>query len=403
MLHHTHAALQPTMTIPNEEACSAIELSFIIPCLDEALGLKSVLEDCQTGGKLSGLRYEIIVADNGSTDGSLLIAQQLQARVITVAIRGYGAALRAGIQASRGAFIMMGDGDGTYCFREAPRFLQRLQHGDDLVIGNRFQGSIAQGAMPFLHRYLGNPVLSGLGRLFFGIRIGDFHCGLRAFRKEAIEQLGLSCPGMEFASEMVIKASLKQLRIAEVPTSLRPDHPHRRPHLRTWRDGWRHLRFMLSFSPKYAFLALAITLLTVSLGAVISYAADLKPFTGPNTLLIASFAFMTALVLTSDYITTRILFEHLYVYRGSSRLGRFFKWLGTYAGTNRLFQLSGLLVLASAGVLLPFAMNGAISISSKPSNLLIFTSSSLAMIGLFCYLTGAKLSTFMAISASKNS
>ncbi|WP_094555990.1 glycosyltransferase family 2 protein [Synechococcus sp. 1G10] len=391
------------MTTTNAEVSSAIKVSFVIPCLNEVLGLKSVLEDCHIGGQTSGLSYEIIVADNGSTDGSQLIAQQLGAQVIAVAVRGYGSALRAGIQASRGAFIMMGDADGTYCFREAPRFLQRLQHGDDLVIGNRFQGSIAHGAMPFLHRYLGNPVLSGLGRLFFGIRIGDFHCGLRCFRKEAIEQLGLSCLGMEFASEMVIKASLKRLRIAEVPTSLMPDHPRRSPHLRTWRDGWRHLRFMLSFSPRYAFLPLANIFLAISLGAVISFAADLKPFTGPNTLLIASFAFMTALVLASDYITTRILFEHFYVYRGSSRLSRFCNWLKTYAGTNMLFQLAGLLVLASAGMLLPFVMNAGISISSKLSNLFVFTSSCLTMISLSCYLTGAKLSTFMAISSSKNS
>ena len=238
-------------------------LSFVIPCLNEASTIGRVIEECKQGGLACVGAYEVIVADNGSTDGSREIAKAHGARVVEVATRGYGAALIAGIHAASGTYVLMGDADSTYEFQTARDFLAKLQQGYELVMGNRFQGRIAPGAMPLLHRYLGNPVLSALGRLFFGIKTGDFHCGLRAFNREAILGLNLNSTGMEFASEMVIKSSLMDLRTAEIPTNLRPNPPGRTPHLNTWRDGWRHLKFMLSFAPKYSLLPLAGVLFMV--------------------------------------------------------------------------------------------------------------------------------------------
>jgi glycosyltransferase involved in cell wall biosynthesis len=201
----------------------------------------------------SGLEGEVVVADNGSVDGSQEIAIREGARVVNVKTRGYGAALMAGIEAATGEYVLMADADDSYDFFHLPRFVEALDHGADLVMGNRFQGGIQPGAMPFLHRYLGNPVLSFLGRLFFRAPVNDFHCGIRAFRKSAVQHLNLQTTGMEYASEMVVKATLAGLKIAEVPTTLSPDGRSHPPHLRTWRDGWRHLRFLLLYSPRWLF------------------------------------------------------------------------------------------------------------------------------------------------------
>lgn len=232
----------------------AIELTIVMPCLNEALTLAACIDQAQQMFRDSGIVGEVVIGDNGSTDGSQQIAREHGARVVDVPQRGYGAALLGAIAAARGRFIVMGDSDQSYDFGHAPRFVDKLRAGADLVMGNRFKGGIGTDAMPFLHRYLGNPVLSGLGRLFFGGDIGDFHCGLRGFNKAAIDALELSCTGMEFASEMVVKATLFGLRIVEVPTTLQKDGRDRPPHLRTWRDGWRHLRFLLCYSPRWAFL-----------------------------------------------------------------------------------------------------------------------------------------------------
>ena len=210
----------------------------------------------------------MIVADNGSTDGSQADCRGPGARVIPVQARGYGSALRGGIAAARGQFILMGDADDTYDFTQMDAFVGKLREGYDLVMGNRFRGGILPGAMPPLHRYLGNPVLTGIGRLFFKSPVGDFHCGLRAFRKDAIDRLGLRTLGMEFASEMVVKATVFGLRVTEIPTTLAADKRDRPPHLRTWRDGWRHLRFLLLYSPRWLFLYPGIAL--CALGIVVS-------------------------------------------------------------------------------------------------------------------------------------
>lgn len=246
----------------------ALELTILMPCLDEAETLATCVRKAQAFLAGSGVQGEVLVADNGSVDGSQAIAQQEGARVVDVTERGYGAALKAGIQAARGRYIVMGDADDSYDFSRLMPFVEGLRSGSDLVIGNRFRGGIAAGAMPFLHRYLGNPVLSFLGRLFFGVGVRDFHCGLRGFARDRFLALGLASSGMEFASEMVVKASLAGYRISEVPTTLQRDGRSRAPHLRTWRDGWRHLRFLLVHSPRWLFMLPGSTLVVVGIAAM---------------------------------------------------------------------------------------------------------------------------------------
>ncbi|MBV9826774.1 MAG: glycosyltransferase family 2 protein [Alphaproteobacteria bacterium] len=231
----------------------AVELSIVMPCLNEARTLGECIRSAQSFLATSGVRGEVLVADNGSDDGSQAAARALGARLVDIPERGYGSALLGGIRAARGTFVIMADCDGSYDFARLAPFLRRLRDGADLVMGNRFTGGIAPGAMPALHRYLGNPVLSSLGRVFFRSPCRDFHCGLRGFRRDAILDLDLQAPGMEFASEMVVKATIRGLKIAEVPTTLSPDGRGRPSHLRSWRDGWRHLRFLLLFSPRWLF------------------------------------------------------------------------------------------------------------------------------------------------------
>lgn len=246
-----------------EKEPGPIELSVVLPCLNEAETLATCVRKAQQTMRDAGIRGEVIVADNGSNDGSVEIGERFGARVIHVEAKGYGNALMGGIAAAAGTYILMGDADGSYDFGHIPRFLEQLRNGADLVLGNRFLGGISPGAMPPLHKYLGNPVLSGLGRLFFKSPIQDFHCGLRAFSKSAYERLGLQTAGMEFASEMVVKATLLKLSVVEVPTTLSPDGRTRPPHLRTWRDGWRHLRFLLLYSPRWLFLYPGLLLMLV--------------------------------------------------------------------------------------------------------------------------------------------
>jgi glycosyltransferase involved in cell wall biosynthesis len=231
----------------------ACELTILMPCLNEAETLATCIDKARLFLEQNRISGEVLIADNGSQDGSLDIAVAHGARAVSVAQRGYGAALQEGIRAANGRFVIMGDADDSYDFSRLENFVARLRGGADLVVGNRFAGGIASGAMPWLHRYLGNPVLSGIGRLLFSSPIGDFHCGLRGFRRDAILGLELRTRGMEFASEMIVKATIHGLRIEETPTTLAPDGRSRPPHLRTWRDGWRHLRFLLLYSPRWLF------------------------------------------------------------------------------------------------------------------------------------------------------
>ncbi|MBM3692171.1 MAG: glycosyltransferase family 2 protein [Actinobacteria bacterium] len=285
------ATTDPVPAVPSADPSSApsspaLECSVVLPCLNEAETLAVCVRKAR--GCLD--------ADNGSTDGSQAIARAEGARVVDVPVAGYGAALMGGIEAARGRFVIMADADDSYDLAALGPFVEALRGGADLVMGNRFAGGIAPGAMPPLHRYLGNPVLSFIGRLFFRSRIGDFHCGMRGFRRAAVLGLGLRTTGMEFASEMVVKATLAGLAIAEVPTTLSPDGRSRPPHLRTWRDGWRHLRFLLLYSPRWLFLYPGVLLMT--LGLILGVALLPGPIEfGDRALDVTALLYAMAMVL----------------------------------------------------------------------------------------------------------
>jgi len=280
--------------VRTSEAAAQVELSIVMPCLNESQTLAVCIARAQRFIAASGVVGEVVVVDNGSTDGSAEIAAAAGARVVHVAEPGYGSALLGGIAAARGIYVVMGDSDGSYDFAEAGPLLEQLRAGVDLVMGNRFAGWIAPGAMPWKHRWIGNPLLSGLGRLLFGVPVGDFHSGLRGFRKDSIEALGLCTTGMEFASEMVIKSTLQGLRLAEVPITLYKDGRNRPPHLRSFHDGWRHLRFMLLYSPRWLFLLPGLGLMALGL-AVMGWLLPGPQWIGRvafdvHTILVASIA-----------------------------------------------------------------------------------------------------------------
>jgi glycosyltransferase involved in cell wall biosynthesis len=247
-----------------QEAC--VEVSVVIPCLNEAVTIGRCIDRATQAFRRLQLPGEVVVADNGSTDGSSEIALKHGARVVSVREKGYGNALQGGINAAHGRYVIMGDADDSYDLGDLEPFVVRLRAGDDVVIGNRFRGGIKPGAMPWLHRHLGNPVLSGLLNLFFHTPVGDAHCGLRAFRKDSYKRLNLNTAGMEFASEMVVKAALCRQKMSEVPTILYPDGRNRPPHLRSFRDGWRHLRFLVLMCPRWLFLLPAVLLSGITPG-----------------------------------------------------------------------------------------------------------------------------------------
>ena len=248
-----------------ETIAGAVDVSVVIPCLNEANSLGICVGKAVEAFRAAGLRGEVVVADNGSTDGSIEIAEKLGARVVAVPQRGYGAALRAGIAAARGAFIIMGDADDSYDFSEVPRFVEKWRQGYEVVMGNRFRGEIKPGAMPWHHKYIGNPALSSVLNLFFHAGIGDSHCGMRGFTREVFDRMDLRSTGMEFASEFVIKAAQLPAKLTEIPITLWPDKRGRPPHLRSFRDGWRHLRFMLLYAPNWLFLLPGASLVAAGL------------------------------------------------------------------------------------------------------------------------------------------
>lgn len=282
------------------------ELSIVMPCLNEAETLGVCITKAQSYIKQHDIAGEIIIADNGSSDGSQDIAEQMGARVVHVETKGYGSALMGGISAAHGQYIIMGDADDSYDFSNLTLFIKKLREGYDLVMGNRFKGGIKPGAMPPLHKYLGNPILTWIGRLFFPSSCGDFHCGLRGFRKEAIEKLNLRTTGMEFASEMVVKASLHKMRITEVPTTLCPDGRSRPPHLRSWRDGWRHLRFLLLYSPRWLFLYPGALLMLIGLIIGLWLLPGPKVIFDINTLLFAATAIIVGFQAITFGVFTKI-------------------------------------------------------------------------------------------------
>ncbi|HEY5677683.1 MAG TPA: glycosyltransferase family 2 protein [Myxococcales bacterium] len=294
-----------------QAAPGALELTVLMPCLNEAETLASCIEKAQGFLARAGVPGEVLIADNGSADGSQEIARRRGARVVDVPARGYGAALLGGIAAAHGRYIVMGDADDSYDFARLDAFLERLRAGAGLVMGNRFRGGIEPGAMPWLHRHLGNPLLSFLGRVFFRIPVGDFHCGLRGFDAEVIRGLGLTTTGMEFASEMVVRAALAGVRIEEAPTTLRPDGRSRPPHLRTWRDGWRHLKFLLMYSPRWLFFfpGALLVVLGASLAAVLfagplrigGVQMELNSFVAAWLMIVAGVQLVTFGVLSRSY------------------------------------------------------------------------------------------------------
>jgi glycosyltransferase involved in cell wall biosynthesis len=330
---------------------SRLEITIIMPCLNEAETLALCIEKARSFFARTAVNGEVLVADNGSTDGSQAIGHALGVRVIDVPTKGYGAALLGGIMEAQSRFVIMGDADGSYDFSALDGYLEKLRGGSDLVLGNRFAGGIEPGAMPFLHRYLGNPILSFLGRLFFGVPVGDFHCGLRAFRTDAIKKLGLQTTGMEFASEMVVRSALAGLKIVEIPTTLKPDGRSRAPHLKTWRDGWRHLKFLLMYSPRWLFVIPGATLIAIGtlLVAILYFGPldfqsnvvlDLNSFVAACFFIIVGSQLLTFGALSRYYATITGFLP------GSSRA----KALVKHVTTDRLALLAG--VLFCIGVLL---------------------------------------------------
>ncbi len=321
-----------------------------MPCLNEEETIRACVSKAQYALKLNGIQGEVLIADNGSSDHSSEIAENMGARVIHVQEKGYGNALHTGIEEAKGTYVIMGDADDSYDFTDIYPFMIRLRDGYDLVMGNRFKGGIEKDAMPFLHRYLGNPVLSFIGRLFFKITIGDFHCGLRGFKRDAMLRIGLSSTGMEFASEMVVKSSLNRLKIAEVPIKLHPDGRSRPPHLRTWHDGWRHLRFLLLFSPKWLFLypgcAFMLTGLLVAIPLFHGIIKIGSIIFDIHTMLYAATIFIIGFQCATFYILAK-------VFAISSKLDNNDQWLKAF---NKYFSLekglrTGIVVLL-AGILL---------------------------------------------------
>lgn len=328
------------------------ELTIVIPCLNEAETIGTCLEKANRFFRAYDVPGEIIVADNGSSDGSKEIARAAGARVIDVPERGYGAALRAGIAAAESPFVAMGDGDDSYDFMGLMPFVEKLRQGHDLVMGNRFLGGIGRGAMPRLHRWIGNPALSTAGRVFYGAPIGDFHCGMRAFRREAILDLGLSSPGMEFASEMVVKAHLEGLNMTEVPTTLSPDGRSRAPHLRSFRDGWRHLKFLLLFSPRWLYFYPGMALTVLGLIAMLLLLPGQKMLgelrLGVNSLLFCGAAVLLGMQLVNFGLLAELFGSRERYWLETDRIKRIRRWLTV---DRACIIGGGLFVLGVAGSL----------------------------------------------------
>lgn len=327
----------------------------VIPCLNEADTLAVCIDKAMRAFRRHGIRGEVIVADNGSTDGSQEIAERLGARLVPVQAKGYGNALMGGISQAQADFIIMGDGDDSYDFEEIPRFVEKLRQGYDLVQGCRLPcggGAVLPGAMPFLHRWLGNPLFSRLARRWFQAPIHDVYCGMRAFTKALYDRLDLRCTGMEFATEMIIKAALYRVKIAEVPITLHPDgrtsHP---PHLKTFRDGWRTIRFFLICSPRRLFLIPGIFLIFIGLlGYLIALPGlQISGITfDAHTLLIASMAFLLGYQLIFFAILTKTFGISEGLLPPDPRLDTFFR----YATLEKGLILGGICIAGGLALIL---------------------------------------------------
>ncbi|MGD0940374.1 MAG: glycosyltransferase family 2 protein [Terracidiphilus sp.] len=335
----------------------SVELSIVMPCLNEAETLAACIRKAQSYIERSGVSAEIVVGDNGSTDGSKEIATSLGARVVSVPVHGYGAALHGAIVAAQGRYCIMGDSDDSYDFEHLDLFVAKLRDGYDLVMGNRFRGKIERGAMPWKNRYVGNPILSAIGKVFFRATAGDFHCGIRGFSKAAFEQMDLRTTGMEFATEMVVKATMMGMRVAEVPTSLAHDGRSRPPHLRPYRDGWRHLRFMLMYSPRWLFLFPGFLMILVGLAGCVWLLPGPRMIHGVgfdvHTLLYAFVALLLGFQLISFAVFTKVFAISEGLLPDDPRMNRAFRYvtLETGLATGGLLMMLGVCgsVLAVSG------------------------------------------------------
>ena len=364
-----------------------VELTILMPCLNEAETIGICVEKALRFLATSGTSGEVLVADNGSTDGSIEIAQSLGARVVAVTTKGYGAALSGGITAARGKFVIMGDADDSYDLSNLGPFLEELRAGRDLVMGNRFRGGIEAGAMPVLHYYLGNPVLSFIGRLLFAIPVKDFHCGLRGFRRSAILGLDLKTTGMEFASEMVVRSALQRLDIGEVPTTLKPDGRSRAPHLKTWRDGWRHLKFLLMYSPKWLFFypGFLLTGLGLLLSAVLAF-GPVRLAPGLELDLSSFLAACLATIMGVQLITFGALARYYATVSGMLPLGPRSSYLMRWCKTDKVVQVAALLILCGSvlfvGSLLEWARVGFGSLANPLVPRLVAAGLSIVVVGI---------------------
>jgi glycosyltransferase involved in cell wall biosynthesis len=336
------------------------ELSVVMPCLDESETVGVCIDKAVRWAASAGVVAEIVVADNGSSDGSRQVAAEHGARVVDVPDKGYGSALMGAITAARGRFVIMGDADDTYDFSDLSPFLDKLREGVELVMGNRFEGGLAPGAMPALNRYVGNPVLTGVGRRFFRSPVNDFHCGLRGFSRETILQLDLRTTGMEFASEMIVKATLRGIRIAEVPTTLSPSGRSHPPHLRPWRDGWRHLRFLLLYSPRWLFLYPGLLLMLAGLVVGIWLMPDPRTIGGVTfdvqTLLFAALVFIVGFQAVQFWLFSKVFAISEGLLPDDPRLARVFRVITLETG----MIAGGVLVVAGmAGATYAFVHWGA--------------------------------------------
>ena len=324
-----------------------MNISIVMPCLNEAETLAVCIQKAKRFLNNSALNGEVIVADNGSTDGSIEIAKKEGAVVIFVPQKGYGSALRGGIQAANNEFIIIGDSDDSHDLENLGAFVNALENGNDLVIGNRFKGGLSKSDMSFLHRFVGNPILTGLGNLFFKTKIGDFHCGLRGFTKKAFQQMELTTDGMEFASEMIVKAQLNKLTIVEVPTKVFPSGRSRAPHLNTWKDGWRHLRFLLLYSPQWLFFIPGIFLMLIGVSSAINQLIQLV--VSPEKLLLSCGALLAGFQFVLFYGLTKIYATEHRLFPKSRRYDSMFKFLNLEKGLligSLLCVLGGFFLIA---------------------------------------------------------
>lgn len=361
------------------EARLPLDVSIVMPCLNEIKSLPHCIANAREAllriEQSYGLAGEIVIADNGSTDGSQTLASKLGARVITVTRKGYGAAIIGGFEGAYGRFLVMGDCDGSYDFTDGVAMIGRLIDGADLCMGSRFKGGVSPGAMPWKNRYIGNPVLTGILNLFFRSGVGDAHCGLRAIRREKFEVLGLQGGGMEFASEMVIKASLRKMRIDEVPVRLLPDLRDRPPHLRPWRDGWRHLRYLLMLSPTWAFGVPALVAMT--LAAIVLTTAILQALglTGSAVAFGASWTIIAGFLLSLGHFSAIMaLATHFYgVRRGDRPLRPSLKRLAPVLTLEHALVLGLGLILVSVIAMMLIGLNWSASGFVAPSSVLPVT------------------------------